>query len=100
MELSKLESDYMYRIGDFQILLSENEDELKVFVNAKNKYMLINPNSDNSSTILAVRSSVNVTTKQCKHDYVNKILFDNTASDVCTKCGHIKKFIGKEPKEK
>jgi len=28
---------------------------------------------------------------ECEHDYVYKIMFDHTACDVCTKCGHIKK---------
>ena len=46
--------DYMYKIGDFEILLDER-GELKIRVKSAKNRLYIKPNSDNSCTMVSNR---------------------------------------------
>jgi len=50
-----LAAGYSFQIGDFQICLDEDSNELKVIVLKNNLRMSIKPNSDNSCTVVACR---------------------------------------------
>ncbi len=50
---TKLKADTMYHLGDFHFYLDEDTKELKVMVQKSKHRLTIEPNTDNSCTLVA-----------------------------------------------
>jgi hypothetical protein len=48
-----LSAGFLFKIGDFNLVLDEENGDLKISVNNQRSRLMIKPNSDNSCTLLA-----------------------------------------------